>query len=147
MQPKRKLNFYILALALIVGCSTVGQVIPPEKRIPLEEGGPHSDIWSSFDCVMNYQYQMTRPEPASPGKLTLKGSVQGKNRSLDSLSISVNFLDAGGKVLQRKSVYTSGYRVENPDRSFQLSLDTPPGAVAISFGSKAQARTGSRGGR
>ena len=148
MQPKRNLIIGILTFAVfLAGCSHVGQIIPPEKRIPLEEGGPHSGTWSAFDCILDYQYQLTRQEPSLAGKLALKGSVRNRGRSLDSLSIWVDLLDAGGKILEQNNVYASGYRIESSDRSFQLRLDTPPGAVAMSFGSLAEEQTGSPGGR
>ena len=148
MQSKRNLIIGLLTLAvLLTGCSHVGRTIPPEKRIALEEGGPHSGTWSDFDCGMDYQYQLTRTEPATPGKLALKGSVRNRGKSLDSLSIWVDLLDAGGKILEQKTVYASGYRIEPVDQSFKLSLDTPPGTVAMSFGSLAQERKCSPGGR
>ena len=148
MQSKRNLIIGLLTLAvLLTGCSHVGRTIPPEKRIALEEGGPHSGTWSDFDCIVDYQYQLTRTEPATPGKLVLKGSVGSRGKSLDSLSIWVDLLDADGKILAQKNVYNSGYRLETSSGSVQVNLDIPPGTVAVSFGSLAQERRGSRGGR
>ena len=131
------LSIFLIACSSLV--STPDQVAP-EARISLLKGGPHDGSWQSFDIVLEYQYHKM------PGENNL--SVQGKaKRKYDELRVWVLFTDAQGTILERKSIYASGYR-SSPTlsgirkRSFENTFTIPLEVTYLSFGSYLQPYVG-----
>ena len=98
----RCLLFFSMVLATCQGLQTT---VAAQDRIPLLQGGPHAGSWESNDVSLEYQYV------AQEGsfKLNIGGNAK---RKYDQLSVWIKFFDAQGKVLETKSVFNSGFRME-----------------------------------
>ncbi len=131
----------VLALLLLmifglVGCAGVGRLVPADDRILLDEKGVGQGSFRQDSLTVVYSYRLTE------GNLTVGGDVD-YTWAVDSLDVRLLFLDAAGTVLQKKIVYSSGYRVADSrktERTFQQTLAVPSGAVGISFDYSAQPR-------
>lgn len=134
----------IILLNALAACSTgtVGTLVPEDKRIPLREGQDESGVWKTLEYAMIYHYRLDRQNPQTPGKIAISGDIERGGVSLDSLSIWINFLDATGRILDRKSVFMSGFRSSEVDPSFKVEMDTPSGATAMSFSHVSQEQRG-----
>ena len=119
-----KIYVWFLAL-LLIACQGI-QVIEPEERISLLDGGPHNGTWESSDVILKFQYVN------EPGLITMNidGDAKGK---YDQLTVWVFFLDAGGKVLQTRTVFNTGYLAQTPSErprkgtteiAFEVPLET-----------------------
>jgi hypothetical protein len=96
----RCLLFFSIVLATCQGLQTT---VAAKDLIPLLQGGPHAESWESNDVILEYQYV------AQEG--TFKLNVGGKaKRRYDQLSVWIKFFDEQGKVLEKKSVFNSGFR-------------------------------------
>ncbi len=137
-------SYIFLLLNALTACSisTVGTQVPEDKRIPLREGQEESGVWRTFDYTMRYQYRLDRQNAQAPGKIAISGAIERGDASLASLNIWVSFLDAGGRVLDQKSVFMSGFRSSEVDPKFKVELDTPPGCTAMSFNHTSQEQRG-----
>ncbi len=74
--------------------------------------------------------------------MTLVGQAQYHGR-VDSLDIYFMFLDDTGRVINKKLVYSSGFRFMSSrtnERLFNETLPVPAGAMGISFNYSAQLR-------
>ena len=133
-----------ILLNVFGGCSTsrVGTTVPEDKRIPIKEGEAGSGVWKAFEYSMTYQYSLNRQNIQSPGKISINGDIELTGGALDSLNIWVNMLDSGGRILDHKSVFMSGFRSSDVEPSFKVELDTPPGMDAMSFSHTATERRG-----
>ena len=131
----------ILLVASLSGCAGPGQMaVAPERRIPLFESTPHEGSWESSDVALEYQYIK------QSGVIQL--SVTGKaKRGYDQLNVWVVFADAEGKVLEKQSIYNSGFRSGSSkhrshkgkiERTFEMPLET----THIAFQSSWQPRLG-----
>jgi hypothetical protein len=123
------------------GCVSPGQMaVAPANRIPLFGSSPHEGSWESSDVVLEYQYVK------QTGIIQL--DVTGKaKRGYDQLNVWVLFVDAEGKVLERQTIYNSGFRSgtskQRPhkgkiERTFEMPLET----THIAFQSSWQPRLG-----
>lgn len=139
---KRQGAGWILAGAILamVACSGGGQVIPADRRIPFMESGTHSGQWESMEASVAYRYSM---DSQAAGKLRVSGSVTARYR-LAQLKVLMQFLDAEGRVLSSKQVYSSGYRRQNVGGEFKRTLDLPEGTAGLAFSSHAQPHRGNR---
>jgi hypothetical protein len=114
--------------------------VAPERRIHLFESTPHEGSWESSAVTLEYQYVK------QTGVIQL--SVTGKaKRGYDQLNVWVLFVDAEGKVLEKGSIYNSGFRSgtskQRPhkgkiERTFEMPLET----THIAFQSSWQPRLG-----
>lgn len=127
-------------LLAMAACSRGGGVIPAERHIPLARGGTHSGDWQSMDADMIYHYTT---KDQAPGKIRVSGSVSPRFR-VAQLRISIQFLDADGRVLASEQVYSSGYRRGSVGGEFKRVLDIPEGALALAFRSHAKPHRGHR---
>jgi hypothetical protein len=120
---KTKNTFYcalILVSLGLLGCATVGSVVPVENRVKLLETGTVEDTFKSDGLIVEYRYKLT------DGSMLLSCSA-ALNFRVESFTVRLLFLDAQGTVLQQKAVYSSG------TQSIEKSLDVPPGTASISF--------------
>ncbi|WP_373501703.1 hypothetical protein [Desulfococcus sp.] len=131
----------IIGSILVLGaCSAIDPIVPPERRIPLRDGGAHSGQWKDMDASVWYRYT-TGGQPA--GKMRISGSVSARMR-LDQLSVSVRFLDGGGEVLGSGQIYSSGYRNGAVGGEYDRTFDIPAGTEALTFASFSKHRLGPR---
>ena len=87
---------------LVIACQGI-QRFEPKDPNSLLQGGPHTGTWESIDVFLEYQYVNQAG--------IIKLNIQGKAKRLyEQLQIWVSFCEAGGKILETKSIYNSGYR-------------------------------------
>ena len=123
-------------LHVYTGCKEdiIGKKIEAGKRIPLVDGSQRTGAWKVFEFGMDYKYLYTPSKEGGPGSINFSGSLKKSEGSLDGLTIWIYLLDGKGTVLDRKSIYDSGYKAERyMKRSFTLTLATPPETTGISF--------------
>ena len=104
---------------LLIACQGMQRTVAPEDRISLRQGGPHTGIWESNTIFLEYQYYKL----AGEFKLSVQVKVKTKV-SYDGFKVYVLFVDAEGRVLERKEVAV--YRLDN-------TFEMPPQATYISF--------------
>lgn len=123
----------------VSGCAIKGPV-SEDKRIALQEKSNGTETYARGPLTVDYEYKR------AGDSLTMSGSI-GFNRGLDSLDVRVLFLDGAGMILDRKLVYSSGYRslaARESTRTFRRTVDIPPGATAFTFDETARERTSMR---
>jgi len=132
------------ALVFIVGCQQdlIGKEVPQSKRIKLVKSGPQTGRLEAFDYSMNYKYLYTQPNGGTMGAMEFSASLEKSSGGLDSLTIWVYLLDGSGRILETKNIYDSGYKARRMERSFSVTLETPPETAGISFAHTAQASMG-----
>ena len=134
----RKIGILLLLGMLLVftGCNEgiTGREITADKRVPLVKGSPQTGKWEVFEFAMDYKYLYTQPKEGTLGSIEFSGSLKKSAGGLDSLSIWIYLLDGNGMVLEKKSIYDSGYKAERyMKRSFTVTLAVPPETAGISF--------------
>lgn len=129
----------------ILGCAGIVSSIPPERRISLVEAENNQGNFSNGSLTIQYNYSLTGGNLVVGGSnMMLAGKATYRDR-FDSLDIYVAFLDTAGTVLQKKSIYSSGYRLGEgrvSNRPFQETLEVPAGSEAITFTYSEVARSG-----
>ena len=105
--------------------------VAPERRIPLLKDTPQEGTWESNDVALKYK----SVEQNGALQLTVTGKAK---RKYDQLVVSVNLVDAQGKILETKNIFNSGYRAERsygkPQKgTIEKTLEMPPGTTAIAF--------------
>ncbi|MGD9043071.1 MAG: hypothetical protein PVG06_05120 [Desulfobacterales bacterium] len=126
------LLFAFLLLAFPNGCSTPGQpTIAPQNRIPLARDAQQGGSWESSDATLEYRYI----KESGITKLGVRGRARAK---YDQFTVSVLFLDADGRILERGSIYNSGFRVGRvPSKrlrnDFENTLEIPQAATHMAF--------------
>ena len=88
---------------VLVACQGLQTTVAAQDRIPLLQGGPHAGSWESSDVFLEYQYVAQQ----STFKLNIGGKAK---RGYDQLSVWIKFFNEQGKVLEKKSVFNSGFR-------------------------------------
>lgn len=119
----------LLLVCFLGGCSGAGRVLPVDQRISFGQQDNGNGIFSYGSLTVGYSYQMTDENMIIDGDVNYRGGA-------DSLDVRVLFLDTAGSVLEKKKVYSSGYRVTGSrmvDRRFKESLTVPPGSAGLSF--------------
>ena len=117
-------------LTVLIACS--GTQIQQDRRIPLNTGTPVQGSQQSVDGRVEFEYVYTQQDTDGSGRIELRGEVIPAAK-LESLDVYVNFLDAKGKRIDVKSIYSSGTGRGTPKRSFSQTFDTPPGTRSIAF--------------
>ncbi len=104
---------------LLIACQGMQRTVAPEDRISLRQGGPHTGMWESKTIFLEYQYYKLA------GEFKLSVQVKVKTEVMyDGFRVYVLFVDAEGRVLERKEV-----EVSRLDNTFEMS----PEATYISF--------------
>jgi len=138
--------FLLGVVFAFIGCQQdiIGTEIPADKRITLVKGGPQTGTWKTFDYEMNYTYRYSQPRESAPGSIEFSASLETMSGGLDSLAISIYLLDGNGRVLKIDSLYDSGYKESRSfhNRSFSVTLATPPETAGISFAHTSQRSRG-----
>ncbi len=135
----------VLIFLAVLGCAGVVSSIPPERRISLVEAENNQGNFSNGSLTIQYNYSLTGGNLVVGGSnMMLAGKATYRDR-FNSLDIYVAFLDTAGTVLQKKSIYSSGYRSGEgrvSNRAFQETLEVPAGSEAITFTYSEVARSG-----
>lgn len=134
------LYLFILIFLFLSGCAGMMPPIPDERKIPLAQEDTIKGDFEYGSLVLTYSYFLTG------SSIILNGKIDYRD-SFDSLDVRVLFLDSAGTVLQRKFIYTSGYRTGTSrvsDYTFQETFVVPVGSIAMTFNSSMQERSGHR---
>ena len=149
--PMVKIGFLLLFLGILVGCATGltdirGADTNPKHRIPLKKDGPHEGVFKTDDLTLKYKYTLDASGLQISGNLELARRLRSFE-FLDSFFSHVYFLDAAGKVLDRKELVTassldgSGMKRIPVDKRYPL----PQGTEAMAFGYKGLVEEASSG--
>ncbi len=126
----------VLTSVSVLGCAGVVSNIPPERRISLVEAGNNQGSFSHGQLRLQYTYALTGGNMVIGGSNMMLAGNLSYHESFDSLDVSVVFLDAAGTALQKKNIYSSGYRSGTErvsDHAFEKTLEVPAGSEAITF--------------
>lgn len=125
----------ILAIAALYGCSTTGAVtVALENRIAVVPDQPQKGTWESNIVVLEYEFVK------EGGILGL--FIDGKTRRrTDQVLLWVLFLDGDGKLLNRQSVYNSGFRSQRTrarrmEGTIERVFEVPGGTKYLAFQSR-----------
>ena len=124
--------FLILLMASMGPFVNAQRTVAEKDRIPLSQDASNQGTWESSDVSLDYQY-VRQGEKIT---LTFQGRAKAK---YDQLIVRVAFLDAQGKILDRKIVYNSGYRGELSrskkyrKKRFEKSFEIPPQTTHMAF--------------
>jgi hypothetical protein len=146
----------LFAMALLLAtalwaCQSGGQprserTIAPDRRIQLQDGGPHAGQANAGRATVAYSY-VRQPASSPEAPLTVSGQILSAPSGIVQINIYLLALDADGKILFRKVLYASGYRRANNIRlawTFDKSFELPPGTVALAFDTYTRASPGRR---
>ena len=135
----------ILTFAAQNSCSTKGRVmVTPENRIPLNPDRPQQGTWRTQYAVLDY-------EVVKLGD-TVGLIIDGRaTRWLDQIVIWVLFLDKDGRLLERETVFNSGFRtLRTKERlmkgRIERAYEVPQGAKYMAFQTIMQPYRGRRQG-
>ena len=125
----------ILSIAVLNSCSTTGSVtVERENRIAVVPDQLQKGTWESNIISLEYEF-------VKEGD-TLGLFLDGKTRRRsDQVVLWVLFLDGNGKLLERQSVFNSGFR-NHRSRARQLegtierAFEVPVGTKYLSFQSR-----------
>ncbi len=122
----------ILVLAAQYSCTTTRKVnIAPEDRILLTPDKPQKGTWQSHNLVLDYEIVK---EDGTVGLI-----IDGRTtRRLDQVVVWVLFLDENGKLLERETVFNSGFRTQRTkarriEGTIERAYEVPEGAKYMAF--------------
>ena len=142
--------FKILLFLLIISvfaaqnsCSTTGRMtVAKENRIPLISDKPQQGTWASQHVVLDYEFVK---EGDTVGLI-----IDGRTtRRLDQIVVWVLFLDSQGKLLERETIFNSGFRTQRTkarriEGTIERAYEVPPGTKYMAFQSLKQPYRGRR---
>ncbi len=120
----------VVAATIMFSCS--GAAIKPEQRIPLTADAPYESVVKTTDYSMEYQLVFQPAGASGGGTLAFKGKLIPR-RGLDSMTIWINFLDAEGKTIGSKAIYSPGAGRGAARSTLEQTFDIPPGTVSVAF--------------
>ena len=125
----------ILVFAAQNSCSTTGSMtVAPENRIPAIPDQPQKGTWESKNVVLEYEFVK---EEGTIG-LFIDGRTK---RRLDQVALWVLFLDKEGRLLERESVFNSGFRSKRTrarrmEGTIERAFEVPEGTKYLAFQSQ-----------
>ena len=136
--PVTTIILLLFAVSILVyfGCSVVGQTVPVERRIQLVSGKIQEGVWKAQGLTVTYGYRINQKDLSLPGSIEIAGGVKYDFGSTDSLDVWINFLDEEGKILNRRALYSSGYKTSrygSKGGGFNEKLEPPSMTAGISF--------------
>ena len=122
----------ILIFATLNSCSTTGsRTVAPENRIPVIQDKLQQGSWESKYVVLEYEFVK---EDGTIG-LFINGKTK---RRLDQVAVLLLFLDKKGRLLERETVYNSGFRTKRKrarrvEGTIERAFEVPPGTNYLAF--------------
>ena len=122
----------ILIFAAQNSCSTTGRTtVAPENRIPLTPDQPQQGTWESMYVVLEYEVVK---ENNTVG-LIIDGRTK---RRLDQIVVVVLFLDSGGRLIERETIFNSGFRTQRTkarriEGTIERAFEVPAGSKYMAF--------------
>jgi hypothetical protein len=149
--PFKSIRVLILTIGVIAtlyacqtsGFSSMEKIIPPDKRIVLEEGGPHTGKMDTGDVVIAYEYTwQTDQQPQR--LLKIKGSILSAPAQSSTVNIYLLALDGQGREFARDVLFASGFNRGGGGGAFDDAINIPPKTIAIAFDSYVRQSRGER---
>ncbi len=143
---------FCLVIVLLAACQSDGRLVfdktmPPDKRIPLLDGGPHAGRADAGSAIVAYAYTR-QPSPTQEVVVNVKGHILDVRFSATMVNIYLLALENDGKVLLRRLLYTSGYRPNTVyfrrTWSFDKTVTLPPETAALAIDSETRRSRGRR---
>lgn len=118
------------AVAFVFACS--GATIRQDQRIPLPADAPYASVVKNTDYSMQYELIYRPAESSGSGTLGFKGRLVPR-RGLDSMTVWINFLDAEGKTIGSRTVYSPGAGRGAARSNLEQTFEVPPGTASVAF--------------
>ncbi len=139
----------IVFSAANIGCQTtgssrVGLTVPEGNRIMIQHGGEHSGTFSTRNMTINYTFH------TEGDKLFVSGTWDIRYRDIDSLSLTLYYLDAEGIVIDYHPFFARPQRAVRGrvmDNRFNREFELPADAKAFSVGYTGRSRVGGTDGK
>jgi hypothetical protein len=105
--------------------------VAPENRIPLIQDTPQQGTWESKYVVLEYEFV----KKAGTIGLIIDGRTK---RRLDQIAVWVLFLDKEGRLLERDTVFNSGFRNQRTrarrmEGTIERAFEVPPETNYLAF--------------
>jgi hypothetical protein len=105
--------------------------VAPENRIPLIQDSPQQGTWESKYVVLEYEFGKTA------GTIGLIFDGRAK-RKMDQIIVWVSFLDKEGRLLERETVFNSGFRTlrtkaRRMEGTIERAFEVPPETNYLAF--------------
>ncbi|MGD9250792.1 MAG: hypothetical protein PVG19_06190 [Desulfobacterales bacterium] len=144
----RYLILTILTGAALCACQTGGyssldELIPPDQRIVLKEGGPHAGKSDIGEVVIAYEYTW-QPDQQPQRVLKIKGSLLKVPVNTDTVNIYLLALDGQGREVARDVLFASGFNRGGGGGGFDDTIKIPPETMSIAFDSYIRQSRGER---
>ena len=132
-----KVLFYFtifLAFAAFNGCATSSHTVAPENRIAVVPDQPQKGTWESKNVALEYEFVK------EGGVLGL--FIDGRTkRRMDQVALWVLFLDSDGRLIERETVFNSGFRSKRTrarrmEGTIERAFEVPEGTKYLAFQSK-----------
>ena len=130
----KTLLFFLIILIFVSqnSCSTSrSMTVAPENRIPLVQDTPQQGTWESKYVVLEYEFV----KKAGTIGLVIDGRTK---RRLDQIVVWVLFLDKEGRLLERETVFNSGFRNQRTrarrmEGTIERAFEVPPETNYLTF--------------
>ena len=130
-------SLLLVVLLSLVGCAAK---IPVDRMIQLTEGADTKGSYKTGQVTVEYTFNR------SGDNMSMNGTVMHYG-GFDSLNVFALFSDANGQELQRRLVYSTGYRAGRGYKgggNFEENLKVPPGTAGFVFSYSGKPRQSSR---
>ena len=133
------LGFACLLAIVASGCVETsmmfqGNLVEPVRVVALQEGGPHSGSWKTFDLVIDYKYFRNDNILEISGQINMSEHYQMNYNSLSKLFVYLFLIDSRSRVLSSDSLVKAVTGDLDENLTFSRSYNVPAGTVGISFG-------------
>ena len=121
----------VLVFAGLNGCATGSHTVAPENRIAVVPDQPQEGTWESKNVALRYEFVK------EGGVLGL--FIDGRTkRRLDQVALWVLFLDSEGRLIERESVFNSGFRSKRTrarrmEGTIERAFEVPAGTKYLAF--------------
>ena len=130
------LLFFVIILVFVAlnSCATGGHTVAPENRIAVVPDQPQKGTWESKNVALEYEFV----KEAGTLGLFIDGRTK---RRLDQVALWVLFLDSEGRLIERESVFNSGFRTQRTsarrmEGTIERAFEVPEGTKYLAFQSQ-----------
>ena len=102
--------------------------------VELQKGGPHADVWETFDIMIDYKYTQGDGEIEVSGQAVLSEHYQMNYNSLSKLFVYIYILDKDSRVLKTGELVRSMTGSVEELLTFSQQYEVPSGAASVTFG-------------
>jgi len=145
MKSTGKIACMLMSVWLLYGCggiwyAPVGKTVPQDKLIPLVTTGRQTGLWTTRDLSLSFSYEVVQNQWKIEGTIEYDGSLKNNFIVLDYFHMDVLFVDDRGKILSMNGLMSTGPTYLEYPESFAISVPLPPGARALAFSYRGQAK-------